>query len=198
MISFTPFWKLLPATILNELDQYGAPITTNLRALHFLAQIDFESGGFRRIEENLNYTAARLPVVFGRKRFPPDVAKQVEHDSEAIGNIAYANRLGNGDAESGDGYRYRGRGYIQLTGKDNYRAFSEWSQINVVDYPDLVASHFPTVSAIWFFTHNKIWDVCDRGSSEEIIAAVTKKVNGGYNGLESRVRRFAKYRACLK
>lgn len=198
MIDFTPFRKLLPETVLNELELHGHAINTNRRALHFLSQIDFESNGFKRVEENLNYSAKRLTVVFGNKRFPPNVANRVAYHPEEIGNIAYANRLGNGDVDSGDGYRYRGRGYIQLTGKDNYRAFSEWSQINAVDYPDIIANHFPTMSAIWFFNHNKIWDVCDRGTSEDVIAAVTKKINGGYNGLDSRIRRFVKYRACLE
>ena len=116
---------------------------------------------------------------------------------QKIGSRVYANRMGNGDEASGEGYLYRGRGYIQLTGKNNYRSFGQFIGEDTVGNPDLVATKYPLASAAFFFTVNKIWDICDQGESDTVVAAVTKRVNGGTIGLPDRLAHFKKYYACL-
>ena len=105
--------------------------------------------------------------------------------------------MGNGDEASKDGYKYRGRGYIQLTGKSNYQKFSEFIGAPVTDNPDWVATQYPLTSAAYFFTENKLWNLCDQGSSTEVITAVTRKINGGTNGLEERTKYFNSFYALL-
>ena len=106
--------------------------------------------------------------------------------------------MGNGDESSKDGWTYRGRGYIQLTGKDNYKAFDTTVEENILTNPDLIITKYPLMSAAWFFTKNKIWEVCDKGADDATVTAVTKKVNGGVIGLDDRIKHFKEYYNLLK
>lgn len=169
---------------------------TALRLAHFLAQCSHESVGFTVVYENLNYSAEGLKDTFP-SYFPGSLADSYARDPAKIGARVYANRNGNGDEASGDGYTFRGRGYIQLTGKTNYADFGKFVSVDTVADPDLVATRYPLVSAEFFFDSNRIWTVCDGGASNEVITAVTRKVNGGINGLADRTRLFNEYYALL-
>ena len=158
---------------------------SNVELAHFLGQSSHESLGFKVVYENLNYSAQGLLNTF-KKYFPNSViAGKYSRKPEMIANKVYANRMGNGDEKSGDGYKYRGRGYIQLTGKDNYKSFSKFIGEDCVSNPDLVATKYPFESAIWFFKNNNIFSLA-KDLSDNSIIAVTKKVNGGLNGLADR------------
>ena len=172
-------------------------ITNVLRLTHFLAQCAHESAGFTLDHENLNYSADGLRQHFA-KYFPDDAYDTYARNSEMIGNRVYANRLGNGDEASGDGYKYRGRGYIQLTGKDNYTLFATYTGEDTVSDPDLVASKYPLSSAGFYFDTNKLWTICDQGDTDDIVAAVTKRVNSGLLGLTERQQYFNDFYALLK
>ncbi|HEX2898800.1 MAG TPA: peptidoglycan-binding protein [Bacteroidia bacterium] len=183
------------AQIIDDADKFQ--ITTNLRLAHFLAQCAVESGEFKVVEENLKYSAARLLQIFPKK-FTEAEAKEYGGKPEKIANRVYANIIGNGPEASGDGYRYRGRGYIQLTGKDNYAAFSKFSGIDCITQPDLIATTYPLASAADYFNRTaKIWPTCDKGSDDATVKAVTKKVNKGLLGLQERTAYFKKYFALL-
>jgi putative chitinase len=165
------------------------------RAAHFFAQTAHESGGFKTFSENLNYGAKGLRGIFG-KYFPTDaLARAYERKPEKIANRVYANRMGNGPEASGDGWKYRGRGALQLTGKDNYRAFGKYigREEEVLDNPDLVAGELCFESALWFFDRNKLWSICDQGTGEGAILALTKRINGGTHGLDDRKLKTKKY-----
>lgn len=182
-------------------------INTPLRLAHFLGQCSHESGGFKVVVENLNYGAQGLantwPNRFAtnpkKKPFVPnDLAKQLEKKPQAIANEVYSNRMGNGSKESGEGFKFRGRGYIQLTGKLNYSEFSKSLGEDVVKDPDRVSKEFPLVSAGWFFSKNSINAICDKGDTLEVITQVTRKINGGTIGLDHRIKEFKKYYELLK
>ena len=164
------------------------------RAAHFFAQTAHESGNFKSFSENLNYGAAGLRSIFG-KYFPDDAtAAKYERKPEMIANRVYASRMGNGDEASGDGWKYRGRGALQLTGKDNYKAFSDYlKKPEIMNNPDLVAEQYAFESAMWFFEKNKLWDICDKGINDDAILALTKKINGGTHGLDDRKEKTKKY-----
>jgi putative chitinase len=177
--------------IINEADRFG--ITSNLRLAHFLSQCAVESGNFKTVSENLNYSAKRLLQIFPKK-FTEAEAAAYGGKPEKIGNRVYANIIGNGDEASGDGYRYRGRGYIQLTGKSNYQAFAKVIGEDVVANPDSVASKFPLASAAHYFKNRSgMWATCDKGTDDATIKAVTLKVNSAALGLEERKTYFKKY-----
>ena len=177
------------------LDDYE--INTPLRVAHFIAQCAHESGNFVFIKENLNYKAASLQKIFG-KYFPTaELAAQYANKPEKIANLVYANRMGNGDKASGDGYRFRGRGYIQLTGKDNYSAFDKTVDENILENPDLVATKYPLLSAAWFFHKNGLHKIADGGATDAVVTSVTKRVNGGTIGLADRIKHFKEYHALL-
>ena len=167
-------------------------INTPLRLAHFLAQCHHESNGFKVVEENLNYSEQGLLKTF-RKYFTPEQANEYAHNKVKIASRVYANRMGNGDEESQDGWLYRGRGYIQLTGKDNYAALDKQIPGDIIKNPDLVATQYPMFSAAWFWDKNKINDLCDDGDIED----VTRKVNGGLNGLQERRELFEHYSEIL-
>ena len=172
-------------------------INSNLRLAHFLSQCAQESGGFKVVTENLNYSAKRLKEIFP-KYFPGDLADSYANKPEMIGSRVYGGRLGNGPESSGEGYKYRGRGYIQLTGKSNYSAFSTFFGADCVANPSWVSSKYPLTSAAYFFNNGaKIWPTCDKGSDDATIEAVTRKVNGGTLGLSGRISYFKKYFALL-
>ena len=169
------------------------------RAAHFFAQTAHESGGFKAFSENLNYGAKGLRGIFG-KYFPTDaLAKAYERQPQKIANRVYANRMGNGDEASGDGWKYRGRGPLQLTGKNNYRAFGKYigREQEVLDNPDLVATELGFESALWFFDANKLWSICDQGINDAAILQLTKRINGGTHGLEDRKAKTKKYATWL-
>jgi putative chitinase len=152
-------------------------ITTNLRLAHFLAQCALESTGFKATVENLNYSGDRLRQVFPKYFRDVDPAAYARNP-EKIGNRVYANRMGNGDEASGEGYKFRGRGYIQLTGKNNYTSFSGFIGEDCVADPDLVATKHPLASAGFYFNSNNIWRICDRGADEGTVTQVSTAVNG--------------------
>lgn len=168
------------------------------RAAHFFAQTAHESGNFKAFSENLNYGAKGLRGIFG-KYFPTDaLATAYERKPEKIANRVYANRMGNGDESSGDGWKYRGRGALQLTGKSNYQAFSDYiGRPDVMTNPDLVAGELCFESALWFFDRNKLWSICDQGITDAAILALTKRINGGTHGLDDRKMKTKKYATWL-
>lgn len=171
-------------------------ITNSNRIRAFLAQVGHESGQLSAVVENLNYSAKALRSVFG-KYFKTDAeAEQYARKPEAIANVVYANRMGNGDTVSGDGWRYRGRGLIQLTGKANYdKATNEMYAlpmgVDFVDEPDLLATpEYATQSAAWFWESNGLNALSDQlgGANDTyIFKVITKRINGGYNGLDDRL-----------
>jgi putative chitinase len=168
------------------------------RAAHFFAQTAHESGNFKAFSENLNYGAKGLRGIF-RKYFPTDaMARAYERKPAKIANRVYGNRMGNGDEASGEGFAFRGRGALQLTGKFNYKAFSDYiGRPDVMDNPDLVATELAFESALWFFDKNKLWGICDQGINDAAILALTKRINGGTHGLDDRKLKTKKYAAWL-
>jgi putative chitinase len=185
----------IPDSVIAQIPDTAAKfnITTPLRLAHFLSQCGHESGGFRAVNENLNYSAKGLMGTF-KKYFPTeDLAKRYERKPELIASRVYANRMANGDEASKDGFKFRGRGYIQLTGRDNYTRFAKFIGEDTSSNPDLVASKYPLASAAFFFDSNKLWSICDRGADEATVTAVTKRVNGGTIGLADRLKHFREY-----
>jgi putative chitinase len=172
-------------------------ITTPLRLAHFLAQCGHESGGFKAVSENLNYSADGLKRIFP-KYFPGALNESYSRQPEKIANRVYSSRMGNGDEKSGEGWKFRGRGYIQLTGKSNYAVFDKFVEDDILANPDLVATKYPLASAAFFFNHNKLWAICDRGADDATVTAVTKRVNGGTIGLADRLKHFREYYALIK
>jgi putative chitinase len=165
-----------------------------VRAAHFFAQTAHETGGFKAFSENLNYNAKGLMGIF--KKYFPDAATAAKYERkpEAIANRVYASRMGNGPESSGDGWRYRGRGALQLTGRDNYKAFADYcKRPDVMSNPDLVATELAFESAMFFFERNKLWAICDQGVTDAAILSLTKKINGGTHGLADRSDKTKKY-----
>jgi putative chitinase len=185
----------IPDAVIAQIPDTAARfgITTPLRLAHFLAQCGHESGGFKAVRENLNYSAKGLMGIF-RKYFPnAKLALQYERKPEKIASLVYGNRMGNGSEASGDGFNYRGRGYIQLTGKSNYQLFDKTVPEDITANPDLVATKYPLASAAFFFNNNKLWAICDKGADIATVTAVTKRVNGGTIGLPDRIKHFNEY-----
>lgn len=180
---------------LNDVCDYYEIVNTNERLAAFLAQIGHESGGFNAVRENLNYGAKGLRTTFG-KYFPTDeLAKQYERQPERIANRVYANRMGNGPESSGDGWRYCGRGLIQLTGKDNYTRFAAALEISIdecVAYMETPAG--ACSSAGWFWDNNRLNGYCDRGD----FIGLTKRINGGTIGLADRKHHYEAALAALQ
>ena len=169
------------------------------RAAHFFAQTAHETGGFKAFSENLSYGAKGLLGIF-KKYFPTEaLALQYERKPEKIANRVYASRMGNGDEASGDGWKFRGRGALQLTGKDNYKAFSDYlKKPEIMTNPDLVATTYSFESAMFFFDKNKLWSICDQGVNDASILALTKRINGGTHGLADRSEKTKKYYEYVK
>jgi putative chitinase len=172
-------------------------ITNPLRLAHFLAQCGHESAGFKAVSENLNYSADGLVKIFG-KYFNSTTAPAYARQPEKIASKVYANRMENGNEASKDGWKFRGRGYIQLTGKANYTGFTKFIGEDCVANPDLVATKYPLASAAFFFDSNKLWSICDLGASDDVVTKVTKRVNGGTIGLADRIKHFKEYYSLLK
>lgn len=190
----------IPDSVLAQIPDTAAKfeINTPLRLAHFLAQCGHESGGFKVVNENLNYGAKGLLGIF-KKYFPTEEkAKLYERKPEKIANLVYGARMGNGPESSGDGYKFRGRGYIQLTGKDNYTAFGKAINEDITANPDVVATKYPLLSAAWFFNKNGLHKIADQGATDAVVTSVTKRVNGGTIGLPDRIKHFKEYYELLK
>lgn len=169
---------------------------TNNQAAHFFGQCAHESGEFKVFSENLNYSAEGLTKIF--KKYFPTIASTSGYarNPEKIANKVYGNRMGNGPESSGDGWKYRGRGPIQLTGKDNYSAFAaDIGRPDVLTNPDIVASELAFESALWFFRKNGLLAIADKGVTDAVITQITKRVNGGTHGLDDRLKKTKQYAA---
>ena len=168
-------------------------INTPLRLAHFLAQCGHESGGFRLTKENLNYSAKGLMGIF-KKYFPTEaIANAYQRNPQKIANKVYGGRMGNGPEASGDGAKFCGRGYIQLTGKDNYTAFGKSIGEDVCANPQVVAEKYALLSAAWFFSKNGLHKMADGGATDAVVTSITKRVNGGTIGLADRIKHFKEY-----
>ena len=157
------------------------------RVAAFIAQCTHESGGFKRLKENLNYKAESLRRVFPKYFATDELAQEYAHKQEQIANRVYGGRMGNGDESSGDGFRYCGRGLIQLTGKNNYTKFAESIGMAVEEVPALLETFEGAVkSACWFWKTNNLNQYADAGD----ILTMTKRINGGTIGLEDRIKHY--------
>lgn len=184
-----------PGTMKKAMEFYKL---TPIRAAHFFAQTAHETGGFKLFSENLNYSADGLQKIFG-KYFPGNLEESYARNPEKIANRVYGSRMGNGDEKSGDGWKFRGRGALQLTGKDNYAAFAKYLQKpEIMTTPDLVATVYSFESAMFFFDKNKLWSICDQGINDAAILALTKRINGGTHGLADRNEKTKKYYEYVK
>ena len=188
----------IPDAVIAQIPDTAAKfnITNPLRLAHFLAQCGHESGGFKAVSENLNYSADGLKKIFP-KYFPGNLNESYARNPEKIANKVYSARMGNGDEASGDGFKFRGRGYIQLTGKSNYSSFDKMVTEDILANPDLVATKYPLMSAAFFFNSNNLWSICDKGADDATVTAVTKRVNGGTIGLPDRIKHFKEYYSLL-
>ena len=184
-----------PGTMKKAMEFYKL---TPVRAAHFFAQTAHETGGYKLFSENLNYSAEGLQGIFG-KYFPGNLEASYARNPEKIANRVYASRMGNGNEASGDGWKFRGRGALQLTGKDNYSAFAKYLQKpEIMTHPDLVATEYSFESAMFFFDKNKLWEICDKGINDAAILALTKRINGGTHGLADRSEKTKKYYEYVK
>ena len=167
---------------------------SRLRLAHFFSQVLHESGMMRYTEENLNYSAKALRAIFPKYFRTMREARKYHREPEQIANRVYGRRMGNGGEASGNGWRYRGRGLIQLTGRKNYTAFAKWIEDErVIEQPDVVASEYAVQSAVFFWDTNGLNRIADQGD----VKRVTKKVNGGVNGLAHRTELFLKANGLL-
>ena len=185
----------IPDSVISQIPDTAArfELNTPLRLAHFLAQCGHESGGFRVVNENLNYSAKGLMGIF-KKYFPTQsLAEQYQRKPEAIASKVYGGRMGNGPESTKEGFKFRGRGFIQLTGKDNYTAFGKAINEDLTANPDKVATHYPLLSAAWFFTKNGLHKIADQGATDAVVTQVTKRVNGGTIGLADRIKHFKEY-----
>ena len=195
----------VPDTVIAQIpsiqEKFG--VNTALRLAHFLAQAGHESGGFRVTQENLNYSAKGLTGIFKKYFKRPDgtvdepKAAAYAKKPEKIANLVYGGRMGNGPEASGEGYKFRGRGYIQLTGKDNYTAFGKSIGVDMLVNADSVASTHALTSAAWFWSKNKLNEIADTGATDEVVTKITKKVNGGTIGLADRIKHFKEFHTLL-
>jgi len=186
----------IPDSVISQISFLNKDINSPLRLAHFLAQASHESANFKIVYENLNYSIDGLIKTFP-KYFPENLAISYARFPEKIGSRVYANRMGNGNEASGDGWKFRGRGYIQLTGKTNYINFTKFIGKDCVANPDLVATDYPLASAAFFFNSNNIWVICDKGSDDDTVTAVTKVINGGTIGLPDRIEKFRYFNQLL-
>lgn len=199
MVNYIDLKYVLPESVFTEISECATKfgLVSPLRLAHFLSQCAHESGNFKLTEENLNYSSKGLLKVFP-KYFSAEEAEKYAHDRISIASRVYANRNGNSNEASQDGWKYRGRGYIQLTGKDNYAYFDKLVPENIISNPTLVATKYALLSAGCFWNRRNLNLLADKGSSEQVIKDITKKVNGGLNGLEDRIRYFEKFIKLIK
>ena len=185
----------VPQVVIDSIPEVASKfgINTPLRVAHFLAQCGHESGGFKVTSENLNYSAKGLMGIF-KKYFPTEsIANAYARQPQKIANKVYANRMANGSETSGDGYKFRGRGYIQLTGRDNYTQFGKAIGVDIVSNPDSVSSTYALASAAWFWSKNGLNKLADGGATDSVVTSITKRVNGGTIGLPDRIKHFKEY-----
>ena len=189
----------IPDSVINQIPETAAKfeINTPLRLAHFLAQCGHESGGFRLTKENLNYSAKGLKGIFSKYFKESGLAEAYEKKPEKIANRVYGGRMGNGPESSGDGSKYCGRGYIQLTGKDNYVAFGKSINEDMTANPEKVSTHYALLSAAWFFSKNGLHKMADGGATDAVVTQITKRVNGGTIGLPDRIKHFKEYYSLL-
>lgn len=195
MITKEQLRRAIPDAKDSSIEEYHEPllaamehysINTKNRIAAFLANLAHESAAFNTTEENLNYSAKRLLQVWP-KHFRGRNTALYHQQPQKIANLVYANRMGNGDKASGDGWKYRGRGLIQLTGKDNYQMFSDAIDADIVSNPDwILTPEGATISAGWFWNSRKLNQLADVEDLKEI----TRRINGGYHGHAERVRRY--------
>ena len=194
-IGATPDGAFGPKTMKAAMEFYKL---SAVRAAHFFGQTSHETGEFKTFSENLNYSAAGLKKIF-KKYFNDLTALAYARNPEKIANKVYGNRMGNGVEASGDGWKFRGRGALQLTGKSNYEAFAKYlGKPEIMDKPEMVADEYAFESAMFFFDKNKLWDICDKGVNEDSMLKLTKRINGGANGLEHRKALTIKYYNLIK
>ena len=189
----------IPDTVIGQIpgvmDKFQ--INTPLRLAHFLAQCGHESGGFKLTNENLNYSADGLKKIFPKYFAQAGLAESYARQPEKIASRVYGGRMGNGDESTKEGFKFRGRGYIQLTGKSNYTEFDKFVNEDIMANPDLVATQYPLLSAAWFFHKNGLNAIADKGADDATVTSVTKRVNGGTIGLPDRIKHFKKYYSLL-
>lgn len=189
-IGATPDGSFGPKTLKKAMEYYKL---TPEAAAHFFGQTSHETGGFRTFSENLNYSASGLQNIFG-KYFPSNLEDSYARQPIKIASRVYADRMGNGNEASKEGWTFRGRGALQLTGKSNYKAFSDkLGKPEIMTNPDLVATEYAFESAIFFFDKKNLWEIANKGVNDATILAITKKINGGTNGLEDRVSLTKRY-----
>lgn len=193
-MNYEPLKALLPEHVYSEIPDIAEKyqICTPLRMAHFLSQCSHESLGFTKVEESLNYSSGRLLEIFS-KYFDLGNVDDYARQPVLLASRVYANRMGNGPEDCCDGWYYRGRGYLQLTGRDNYTHFDAGVVDNIIDHPELVATKYPLLSAAWFWSVNRLNTLADKGAGAETVAAVTRAINGGFNGLAHRRELFQKY-----
>lgn len=200
MVSTERFLSYIPSSYQNYVQPYlehieqvmtSNSIDTSLRKAHFLAQVSEESQWFKYNKENLNYSDKALRSVFG-KYFPTqELATSYARQPEKIANRVYANRMGNGDESSGDGWKYRGRGLIELTGKENYQKYGLARNIDVLSTPEKLSEPYYAIdSAVWFWNSHSL----NKYADQDDILAITKRINGGTNGLDERKDCLAIYK----
>lgn len=182
----------IPDSVISQIPETASKfkIDTPLKLAHFLAQCGHESGGFKVVNENLNYSADGLKKIFP-KYFPGNLSESYARNPEKIAAKVYGGRMGNGTEETKEGWKFRGRGYIQLTGKNNYIEFGKAINEDVISNPDVVATKYPLLSAAWFFSKNCLNKCVD--ASDATVTSVTKCVNGGTIGLPDRLKHFKEY-----
>jgi putative chitinase len=189
----------IPDSVLAELPLLVSKFecNTEVRMAHFLGEASHESNNFKFAKENLNYSADGLIKIFG-KYFDAKTAVNYARNPEKIANKVYANRMGNGDEASGDGYKHRGFGYLQTTGKTNQYEFADFiGDQEIKTTPELIATKYPLASAGFFFWKNKLWSICDKGVSDEVITSVCKRVNGGSIGILDRIKHTKEFYSFL-
>lgn len=181
----------IPESIIEQIPEVAEKfkINTPLRLSHFLSQCSHESGGFKVFQENLNYSADGLKKIFP-KYFPGNLSESYARNPEKIASKVYGGRMGNGLESTKEGYKFRGRGALQTTGKENYKKLGDFLGVDLISNPDLVATKYPLASAAFFFDSNKLWSICDKGADDATVTSVTKRVNGGVIGLSARIKEF--------
>lgn len=185
----------LPDAIMAQLDicVTSFDINTNERMAHFLGQCSEESMWFEKFEENLNYSSNNLLKIFPKHFTSAVLADMYAHDPEKIASRIYADRMGNGNEASKDGFKYKGRGAIMCTGKDNYKALGLALKKDLVSNPDSVSKEYTLVSAAWFFSKNNLNKIADEGVNDEVCKEITGHVNGGQLGISERIAETNKF-----
>jgi putative chitinase len=189
----------IPADIYSQIQGVADTfsINSNERLAHFLGQCNHESGGFTVFLENLNYSGSALWALFHTHFETSAEAETFARQPERIANRIYASRMGNSDEDSGDGWRYRGKGCIQLTGKSNHDAFFSTMDLDSNTDPMLICTNYPLLSAAWFWNQHNLNNVADNGIDTATITTITKKINGGTLGLDDRAAKTNSYFALL-